>query len=218
MVNHNVSSIAVTINPTRGISSADKRHFQKWLDSFAAQYEIVLEQMDYAGNPVMPGAIDANPDTLHLHGRILLKTEMRMDNVKRSLVNYMQFELAQKKVLQHGIKYLYDSWSDYLHKGPHEVFVTHLPDESAWIYADEAQKYEKPKNRWVKHWLQEASKNGYDPHLEFAEYHLFRDYMSPILMKCMISDDLEMPSESKYNSNLKMLYLWHKAMQFSDLG
>ena len=139
--NDRTQCIALTFRPRDGVTKADEINLRKWLDKMATQWEIYEEY------------VDEDPTSRHFHGRILLKNVERMDKIKLKLVTAMGKVLSEKKVLQNGIKWLYDDW-EYAGKDG-QLWDKQITDEDEWIpaYADPDNKWERPKNPQIKHWL-----------------------------------------------------------------
>ena len=132
-------SIAVTISPPApGVDENHYKLFRCFLAKHADQWEIYEEERPSDGCP-------------HIHARVLLKTKTRMDKVKEKLICQMKMVLSQKKVMQRGIKWLYDDW-EYMRKDGH-LIERHIIDEDEWEYADPAKKTVKKKNAWIEFWL-----------------------------------------------------------------
>ena len=142
-INDYTKCFALTYRPSNGIKPVDEARLEHWLNKHADQWEIYEEL----------AAETDDERTRHLHGRVLLKKEMRWDKIKVSLINWLRLELAQKKVLQQGIKHLYDNW-DYAAKEC-LCWSKLLEDEDGWtpFYADPEKKTSKKKNAQVEWYL-----------------------------------------------------------------
>lgn len=134
-----ISSAAITLRP-HPLTDQHKQKLLVWLAHKCVQWEFFTE------------TTDGTADTEHLHGRVLLKNpHTRMDHLKTSLITALHLVTAEKRVLQKGIKWLYDDW-EYAGKDGN-LFSRHIFDEDAWVYADPKNKTEKQKNAWIHHWL-----------------------------------------------------------------
>tara|TARA_A100001015_G_scaffold30170_1_gene33611 strand:+ start:229 stop:864 length:636 start_codon:yes stop_codon:yes gene_type:complete len=136
--NDYTKSFALTFRPSGGVKHIHEIRMEAWLFKHAEQYEIFEETKE------------DDPATLHWHGRVLLNKEMRWDKLKVSLINWLRLELAEKKVLQQGIKHLYDEW-DYAGKDGHAIFKN-ITDEDKWVYADPGKKVKKKVNAQIEYY------------------------------------------------------------------
>jgi len=134
MKNDKTQTLAVTWRPRSGIKKRHEMLLKAWLHKHAEQWEFWEETVE-----------DAD-DSRHLHGRVLLKSLTRMDAVKRSLITGLEACLDEKRALQKGIKWLYDSW-EYAGKD-NCIWDRNITDEDEWeeFYADPDLKTEKNKN------------------------------------------------------------------------
>jgi len=130
-------SVALTYRPTGGVQFHHEGWLYAYLLKYASQWEFYEEY------------VDDDDTTRHFHGRILLKVQTRMDKVKVALIRTLHAELAEKKVLMRGIRFLYDDWEYSRKDGSPLPGLTHLTDEDLWQYADPAAKRVKKKNSRV---------------------------------------------------------------------
>ena len=137
--NDRTLTIALTWRPKDGLTHRHEQLLRRWLSMYAAQWQIYEE------------TLDDDPSTRHLHGRILLKEERRMDKIKECLCTSLGMVLQEKKVLLKGIKWLYDDW-EYASKDGN-LWDDQITDEDEWIYADPAHKIERKKNAEIDNWL-----------------------------------------------------------------
>ena len=138
--NDRTRSIAVTLRPSGGVKQKHERLLLAWLNKFAAQWEFYEE------------AVNDDPATRHFHGRVLFDDYKRMDKIKDCLIKNMDLIKAEKKVLQKGIKWLYDDW-EYAGKDGN-LWHSRLLDEEDWEYADPDNKTIRKKNAQVNHYIQ----------------------------------------------------------------
>ena len=138
--NDRTHSLAISFRPKGGLTMRHEQLMTKWLYKYCDQWKGYVE------------TVNDDPSSRHLHLRVLLKEERRMDKVKVLLINGLECVLAEKKALLGGIKWLYDDWDDYISKDG-QLWDINITDEDAWIYADPAEKYVKVKNAWPMHCL-----------------------------------------------------------------
>lgn len=134
MPSDKLRSLALTFRPSGGVKFHHEGWLRAYLERYADQWEFYEE------------TIDGDECTRHFHGRVLLKVDTRIDKAKVQLIRCLKSELAERKVLMSGIKFLYDDW-EYARKDGNPVLgLTYLPDENKWVYADPHQKRVKRKN------------------------------------------------------------------------
>lgn len=133
-------TVALTLRPRSGLRPHHEARLHRFLDDCAEQWEIFEEHTD-----------EDDETTRHLHGRILLKDERRMDKIKEKMIIYLGLVTAERDCVLGGIKWLYDDW-DYAGKDG-RVWDRHITDEGRWVYADPKNKYVKKKNAQVEHYL-----------------------------------------------------------------
>lgn len=200
-------SFSLTLRPRDGLKPHHQALILRWLKLNAAQWQCVLQEKDCLKEDCCPG--EGDPATTHLHGRVLLKHANRIDNLKRSLVNHMMFELHEKTELQKGIRYLYDDWDTYLHERPHEApdQFQHITNEDDWIYADPAKKVVKEKNAALKH-VHQLLIDTFQLDVEKPVTHKEID---ALLKKAWRRDLLEFRTPTQFKNMTEMLTQWHMA-------
>lgn len=196
--NKDTKTCAVTIRPTGGIKKRDEGNLMYFLKKHCDQWEIFEEFKN------------DDPSTRHFHGRLLMKTRQRMDNLKRNLITAMDYQLAEKNVLRNGIKWLYDDW-EYLRKDE-APWSRNITDEDEWTlhYADPEEKYEKKKNAEIHYYL------GYieadlGPRTTEAT-------VKNMLMIHIAQDKLQMPGSPTAMNNLcwRITEYWNMQQQLAD--
>lgn len=183
MKNDRVWSFALTWRPRGGADLS--RHdpmLMRYLHDNAAQWEIYEE------------TVDDDPATRHFHGRILLQQEHRMDKLKVKLCTRLGAVLDEKKVLQKGIKWLYDDWEDYISKDG-LLWDREITDEDEWIYADPALKTGRLKNAEIKFWMDLIGPD-LGPTTGAIE-------VRQLIMKQIVRDKLEMPTPYTLDQKVK---------------
>lgn len=181
-------SIAVTISvPPPGVTEDHYKLFTGFLHRHADQWEIFEEDRE-----------DGSP---HIHARVLLKRQQRMDKVKDTLIRHMKMVLSQKKVLQRGIKWLYDDW-EYMRKDDNCV-DRHITDESSWEYADPDKKTVKKKNAWILYWLSliDDKLHGETDHIEVER----------LLQPHILNGELELGMVETFLKKCKTVAYFHNA-------
>jgi hypothetical protein len=185
-----VWSLALTWRPLNGLTDRHERLLHKFLDKWAAQWDIYEE------------CVNDDPATRHVHGRILLKKEHRMDKIKCHLATSLNAVLSEKKVLLRGIKWLYDDW-EYASKDG-TVWDTHLTDEDAWVYADPANKYERKKNAEILHWIELIRADLPEDGMIAGET------VQHYIMHHIIAGEIEMPMPTTLTQKCNRLALYWK--------
>lgn len=144
MPSDRIDSVFLTWNPRGPVTETHRGWLRAWLHKYATQWEFYVEI----------GGDGYDDDKEHLHGRLLLKKQMRMDKVKESLRLSMHCDTKdEKEVLYRGVKWLYDD-CEYIRKdGKVDPALDYVTDESAWIYADPKNKREVRKNKRVTYHL-----------------------------------------------------------------
>lgn len=191
-------SVALTYRPKGGVHFTHEGWLRAFLVKYAAQWECFEE------------TIDDDDSTRHIHGRILLKANTRMDRVKVNLVRHLNAELSEKRVLLKGIRFLYDDW-EYMRKEGNPIpDLTHLADENDWIYADPANKTAaKPKNHRLLHQISLIRD-------KLPASHIDPELVAGLFRPLIAAGELEMPGTQAAWKNLlwAVSFHWNSTIDF----
>lgn len=182
--NKDAQVCSFTLRPAGGVKLRDERNLMYFVKKHCSQWEIYEEITEH----------DDDGDTRHFHGRLLFKTRQRFNNMKRNFITAMGYVLAQKTVLQNGIKWLYDDWP-YLRKDE-EPWSSHITDEEEWAlhYADPKEKYVKQKNSESWFYINLFKDKLGD--------HVSKDQVTQLLRPFIGSNEVQVPGSESAMANL----------------